>query len=53
MQAQQIQIAADAVRIVLSQMEQCAKNALGLDMVGGSQKFSEWSFSHTDARAVS
>ena len=32
-------------------MEQGAKNALGVVMVGGSQKFSAWSFSQTDATA--
>ena len=48
MQGQQIQIAVDAAS---TQMEQGAKNALGLAMVGGSQTFSAWSFSQTDARA--
>ena len=36
---------------VKTQMEQGAKNALGLAMVEGKQKFSAWLFSKTDARA--
>ena len=35
---------------VKTQLEQGAKNAIGLAMVGGSQKFSAWSFSQTEIR---